>query len=450
MERTAKPGTATTETMPRHVLVVDDERQILDSLSDLLEDEFEVHATDDGEVALKILADYPVSVIITDQRMPKMEGDELLARAAEMSLATRVLLTGYADLQSVTRAVNRSHIYAYIAKPWDPIELQLTVARAADHHDLVKKYERERLLLHELLENIPDAIFFKDRDHRFTRVNRAKARLLGYDDPADIEGMGDWDFFPPDEALRIQSEDRRVTQEGKSLVDRVELYSPPHGQPRWFTTTKVPSHLGLVGISRDITARRLAEQKVESMNQQLIAAEIEKKTFCRDVVLAVTQGKFHLVESHEFHPLPNAGPEYPLADPEDCAGMRRLLEPFAREAGMEEECVQDLLLIAGEAATNTVKHAVGGRWQAGHDGKGVWVRVWDTGGGIHANELPRVLFKKGYSSKISLGLGYTLMLSLSDEMLLATDATGTTLQFFKSMHKEEEAGEFDDLLERFT
>ena len=428
---------------------MDDEKQILESLSDLLEDSFQVHTTTSGTEALEILGAYPIAVLVSDQRMPGLEGDEILARAAESSLATRILLTGYADLESITRAVNRGHIYAYISKPWEPNEIMMTLDRAAEHHELVRGFQRERLLLDELMENIPDAIFFKDWEHRYTRVNQAKANLLGYREPEEVEGHGDWEFFPPDEALRIKEEDRQVTEAKSPVVDKVELYSTPQGA-RWFSTTKVPSHIGLVGVSRDITARRKAEQQMDMLTRKLISAEIEKKTFCRDVVLAVTQGKFCLVDREELRPLPDPTIPRLLANPEDVSSMRKEVEAYAASVGLQGERLSDLLLIVGEASTNAVKHAVQGSWQVGHDERGVWVAVSDKGGGIHASDLPRALFRKGFSSKVSLGLGFTLMLELADEMWLSTGPEGTAIQVLKAFQEEKSGDDLESLVERFS
>ena len=105
--------------------------------------------------------------------------------------------------------------------------------------------------------------------------------------------------------------------------------------------------------------------------------------------------------------------------------------------------------MAGEAATNTIKHAVDGTWQAGRSARGVWVRVSDSGGGIKSSELPHALFKKGYSTKISLGLGFTLMLGLADQVKLSTGPRGTTIQMFKQFDDVEDA-ELDEMLERFS
>ncbi len=126
--------TSTSEKPP--VLVVDDEPRILDSICDLLDENFEVVASTNPHEALEILKTSKIAVILADQRMPGLTGDQFLARAQELSDATRILVTGYADIDALIRAVNECQIYTYIPKPWEPSELKVTVVKAA-------KYSRE-------------------------------------------------------------------------------------------------------------------------------------------------------------------------------------------------------------------------------------------------------------------------------------------------------------------
>jgi DNA-binding NtrC family response regulator len=101
-----------------HVLLVDDEPLILSSMRDLLEVDYVVHIADNGQKALEILGKYPIKVVISDERMPQMRGHQLLKRAKQVSPNTiRVLLTGYADLESVMNSVNAGEIFRYLNKP---------------------------------------------------------------------------------------------------------------------------------------------------------------------------------------------------------------------------------------------------------------------------------------------------------------------------------------------
>jgi FixJ family two-component response regulator len=130
------------------VLVVDDEPQILDSIKALLEDDFEVESETDGARALGILDDGSVAVIVADQRMPGLSGDEFLAKARETSNATRILLTGYADIDALVRAVNDGGIHTYVSKPWEPLQLRNIISRAAE---CFRRLQQERSVLERLI-----------------------------------------------------------------------------------------------------------------------------------------------------------------------------------------------------------------------------------------------------------------------------------------------------------
>jgi two-component system, cell cycle sensor histidine kinase PleC len=92
------------------VLVVDDEPRILSSMTALLEDEYSVLTSTNAESALTLLEDEQVLVIISDQRMPGLNGDEFLAKARNISSATRILVTGYLDISALVKAVNHGQI----------------------------------------------------------------------------------------------------------------------------------------------------------------------------------------------------------------------------------------------------------------------------------------------------------------------------------------------------
>src|SRR5271163_444638 len=115
------------------VLVVDDEPQILESIHDLLEDDFEVVVSTDATEAVELLKDSKIAVILADQRMPKLTGGEFLAKAREICDATRILITGYVDIDALIRAVNDGQIHSYVPKPWEPANLKVTVLKAATY-----------------------------------------------------------------------------------------------------------------------------------------------------------------------------------------------------------------------------------------------------------------------------------------------------------------------------
>lgn len=137
-------------TQPWTVLCVDDEPSILSALRRVLRSEgCRILVANSGAEALAVLSSESVDVVVSDMRMPGMDGAELLGRVrAQWPQTARILLTGYADMDATISAINNGQIYRYIHKPWDEHELRLTVRQAAERELL----ERERLRLHDLTE----------------------------------------------------------------------------------------------------------------------------------------------------------------------------------------------------------------------------------------------------------------------------------------------------------
>lgn len=120
----------------RSLLLVDDEESVIAALKRLLRRSgYRILSATSGAEALDILATHEVQVILSDQRMPGMSGAELLARVKDMYPRTvRMVLSGYADLDAVTEAVNRGAIYKYLTKPWNDNEVREVIRAAFQHH----------------------------------------------------------------------------------------------------------------------------------------------------------------------------------------------------------------------------------------------------------------------------------------------------------------------------
>jgi two-component system NtrC family sensor kinase len=140
-QETARPG---------RLLLVDDEENILRSLRRVLRrGDWEIETAADAEAALAIFERFQPAVVVSDFRMPGMNGVELLARVKELSPHTqRIMLTGQADQQAIEEAINRSEVFRFIAKPWNDAQLLLTVKSAFEQHHLVADNER----LHQLTQ----------------------------------------------------------------------------------------------------------------------------------------------------------------------------------------------------------------------------------------------------------------------------------------------------------
>jgi CheY-like chemotaxis protein/prolyl-tRNA editing enzyme YbaK/EbsC (Cys-tRNA(Pro) deacylase) len=133
---------------PGHtVLCVDDEKNILSSLKRLLRREaYRLITAPSGPEALSLLSRESVQLVISDQRMPEMSGVELLSRVRELYPdMVRIILSGYTDLDSITDAVNKGHIYKFLLKPWNDETLKLEIREALHRFDLILDNRR----LHE-------------------------------------------------------------------------------------------------------------------------------------------------------------------------------------------------------------------------------------------------------------------------------------------------------------
>ncbi|MDO9268274.1 MAG: HD domain-containing phosphohydrolase [Methylobacter sp.] len=115
------------------LLLVDDDPDVLATLTRSFRKGYKTLSANGGEEGIAFLNVHPVDLIICDQRMPNISGDQVLSHALQIQpAAIRILLTGYADVESLLTCVNDAHIYKYVTKPWDPAELNLTVVRALE------------------------------------------------------------------------------------------------------------------------------------------------------------------------------------------------------------------------------------------------------------------------------------------------------------------------------
>ena len=134
------------ESLPK-ILVVDDEEAILETMTFTFQDDYEVLTSTDAREGLEILdKSSPVAVVLTDQRMPEMSGVEFVTEVWKRHPSTtRMILTGFSDMEATLQAINDGHVYAYITKPWEPDQLKQVMKQAVDHHRLAM--ENERLLV---------------------------------------------------------------------------------------------------------------------------------------------------------------------------------------------------------------------------------------------------------------------------------------------------------------
>ena len=129
-------------------------------------------------------------------------------------------------------------------------------------------WREERALLMALIDQVPDYLFVKDTRSVFLMANRAVAVDLGIDDPMTMIGQTDFDHHRPEVAEKFCADDRAVIQSGEPKLDIEEYLIDAAGVKKWLSTSKVPLRnekgevIGLVGVARDVTARKQAEEQV--------------------------------------------------------------------------------------------------------------------------------------------------------------------------------------------
>jgi DNA-binding NtrC family response regulator len=133
--------------MERTVLLVDDERHLVESLQRALRHEpYTLVGAASGHDALETLATRPVDVIVADEQMPGMSGTELLATVRRTYPAVmRIMLTGQASVESMLRAINEGEVYRFLTKPCSQADLAGSIRNALEHKALIEETER---LLH--------------------------------------------------------------------------------------------------------------------------------------------------------------------------------------------------------------------------------------------------------------------------------------------------------------
>ena len=202
---------------------------------------------------------------------------------------------------------------------------------------------QERNLLNSLVTNIPDHIYFKDRAGKFIKVNATQAKAFGLRDPAEAVGRTDSEFFPAAEAREYYADDQKVMTTGEPLVDKEEKGTWLDGRVAWVSTTKVPLRdqageiIGLVGVSRDITAHKLLEEEFrQSQKMQAIGQLAAGVAHDFNNILTVIMGNTSILEDNHLDARKREEALAQIAKSADrAADLTRQLLTFSRRQPMQ-------------------------------------------------------------------------------------------------------------------
>ena len=146
------------------ILIVDDEENILHALKRLFRREnYQILTATSAEEGLRILDQQDVDLIISDLKMPVINGVDFFAQIKEKKPeALRIMLTGHADLKSVIEAIDKGEIYRFLLKPWDDDELKLTIKQALEFYylqrenkELTQTVKKQNAILQQLESECP-------------------------------------------------------------------------------------------------------------------------------------------------------------------------------------------------------------------------------------------------------------------------------------------------------
>ena len=271
------------DTARDRILIVDDEEAILETMTFTFEDDYDVLTSGSAEQALSILDENdPVAVVISDQRMPGTTGVEFLSQVYEQHPSTtRIILTGFADMEATIQAINDGHVYAYVTKPWEPDDLRQVVRRAVDFHQL--RVENERLVadlgrakvfLEAVMDRLDTGALALDPKGVVQAANRAVLHYLGIEnDPrgrplkevlSDESGTMIYDV-----AIKLAGEERyeevTLARGGATLRLRVSQNRLDDSDGR---------QIGTVLLLREISHEPLRRQFEDAVDDKVKAAAI--------------------------------------------------------------------------------------------------------------------------------------------------------------------------------
>lgn len=214
-------------------------------------------------------------LVVLDAALPDMDGADCCTtlRALPGGSSTPVVMVDRngPDQGRLGRALEAG-VVDYVGGPlesqWVLLSRRIQYLIHAQHME--EALEQERNQWRTLIDNVPDYIYVKNAQSRFVTANAATARGMGAATPADLLGKTDADFFPPDLATNYLADEQALLKSGQPVINHEEpTLDKTSGQRRWFLTSKIPLKngqgkiIGLVGIGRDVTDRRLVEQSLE-------------------------------------------------------------------------------------------------------------------------------------------------------------------------------------------
>jgi len=250
------------------------------------------HATAAGSVPATLAALHAgpnFTAVLFDLSLARDDPAGTLAEVRRASPAAALIVLIDPAREETALAALRQGAQDYLVKGHiRPKRLANAICYAIERKRAELALRSERELLRTIIDNLPDPIYVKDSAGRYLLDNTTHVRFLGLTSPDQVAGKTVFDLFPRHLAERFHADDEQVIRSGQPLLNREEPVIDREGNQRWLWTAKVPlrdgsgSIAGLVGISRDITDRKVAEQQlrgamdqVKASHEELIQAQLQ-------------------------------------------------------------------------------------------------------------------------------------------------------------------------------
>ena len=209
----------------------------------------------------------------------------------------RRILTTLKPFETIEENVTTSHVRIFVHTVKTPLHdadgnvigVQGIFWDVTERKKIEETLKFERGLHQALMDSSPDRIFFKDTNSRLIKCSQALVKFLGYEKPEDVIGKSDRDFFPSEQAEEFMKDERFVMRTGQPIINKIEHHTDRSGAPSWASVTKFPlwnrkgQITGLVGISRDITQIKLAEEELAAARDSALESARAKSEFLANV-----------------------------------------------------------------------------------------------------------------------------------------------------------------------
>ena len=221
------------------------------------------------------------NIALCDYNLPRLDGRQALATITSEQPDIAVIFVSGIIGEETAAELMRSGAKDYVRKDNlvrlnSAIERELAAAEMRIRQRKIgEKLEFERKLLRHLMDGIPDAIYFKDVNRRYIRLNAAELSILNMDREDSVTGRSEDDFLPPDRAVVRQAEDEQLLATGEPLADCIEHFEAEDGSILWFSENRAALRdesgaiIGLAGIRRNITQLKRQERMLARSNLHL-------------------------------------------------------------------------------------------------------------------------------------------------------------------------------------